>query len=204
MNRLEELIEKLCPDGVEYKKTSDLCIDKFWLMPATPKYIECGIPYITSKNIRDNHIDFENVSYISENDYVAMSKNRAINKGDLLITMIGTIGEAAFVETDTAFYGQNMYLLRLNTNAIVPMYFYYYLTSPKIKEGLISKKNPSSQGYIKAGSIDNLAIPVPPLEVQSEIVRILDNFTKLTAELTARKKQYEYYLDKLLTFKEKV
>ena len=39
MSRLEELIEKLCPEGVEYKKASDLCIDKFWLMPATPKYI---------------------------------------------------------------------------------------------------------------------------------------------------------------------
>ena len=44
-------------------------------------------------------------------------------------------------------------------------------------------------------------VPIPPLEVQEEIVRILDNFTKLTAELTARKKQYEYYRDKLLTFK---
>ena len=45
-------------------------------------------------------------------------------------------------------------------------------------------------------------VPIPPLEVQEEIVRILDNFTELTAELTARKKQYEYYRDTLLTFDE--
>lgn len=50
----------------------------------------------------------------------------------------------------------------------------------------------------------NIQIPVPPLEVQAEIVRILDNFTELTAELTARKKQYEYYRDRLLTFGEDV
>lgn len=46
----------------------------------------------------------------------------------------------------------------------------------------------------------DITLPVPPLEVQSEIVRILDNFTELTAELTARKKQYEYYRNKLLSF----
>ena len=208
MTKLEKLIEELCPNGVEYKKTSDLCNDKFWLMPATPKYIDSGIPYLTSKNIKNNKIDFSNVKYISDDDYSIMSKNRMIQRGDLLITMIGTIGEAAFVETDIPFYGQNMYLLRLNKEYIVPMFYFYYLTSSKVKDGLISKKNPSSQGYIKAGSIDNLMIPVPPLEVQSEIVRILDNFTELTAELTteltARKKQYEYYSTQLLQFDETV
>ena len=206
MNKLQELINELCPDGVEYRKTSELCIDKFWLMPATPKYIEKGIPYLTSKNIKNNQIDFENVNYISEDDYMLMTKSRAINKGDLLITMIGTIGEAAFVKTTNQFYGQNLYLLRLNSEVVVPMFYYYYLTSRKVKEGLISKKNPSSQGYIKAGSIDNLLIPVPPLPVQEEIVRILDKMTgyvnelktELEAELKTRKMQYQYYLDKLI------
>lgn len=116
--------------------------------------------------------------------------------------MIGTIGEAAFVGDFTEFYGQNLYLVRLNENIIDRKYYYYYLTSPRIKAGLISKKNASSQGYIKAGSIENLKVPVPPLEVQREIVRILDYFTlltaELTAELTARKKQYEFYRDELL------
>ena len=57
------------------------------------------------------------------------------------------------------------------------------------------------------GTYSNFSIPLPPLEVQQEIVRILDQFTELTteltAELTARKKQYEYYRDELLTFQEK-
>ena len=58
------------------------------------------------------------------------------------------------------------------------------------------------------GTYSLFKIPVPPLTVQDEIVRILDNFTQLTAqltlELTARRRQYEYYRDKLLTFKEKI
>ena len=199
MSKLDELIQKLCPNGVEYKSTTELSTGTFWLMPSTPHYIEKGIPYITSKNVKNGKISFEDVSYISEEDYIEMSRNRSIQSGDLLITMIGTIGETAFVEDFTEFYGQNLYLVRLNDKIINPKFYYYYFETQK--EKLVSKKNPSSQGYIKAGSVNDLRIPVPPMEVQCEIVHILDQFTlltaELTAELTARKQQYEYYKKEL-------
>lgn len=202
MSKLEELIEKLCPEGIEYKKTKEIKIDSFWLMPATPSYISEGVPYITSKNIKNGKIDFENVNYISKEDYMFISSNRKIQKNDLLITMIGTIGETAFVQDNTEFYGQNMYLIRLNENIINRKFYNYYLTSPIIQNSLVSRKNTSSQGYIKAGSIEELSVPVPPLEVQCEIVHILDDFTllsaELSAELKARQKQYDYYLNTLL------
>ena len=204
MSKLEELIEQLCPDGVEYRTTKDIRIDSFWLMPATPNFISEGVPYITSKNIKDGIIDFNDVKYISIDDYQAISNNRKIEVNDLLVTMIGTIGEAAFVQSEMDFYGQNLYLIRLNTEVVNRKFFYYFLTSPAVKNRLVSKKNTSSQGYIKAGNLENLTIPLPPLPVQEEIVRILDNMTKLTAELTAelkgRQKQYEYYRDSLLNF----
>ena len=208
MSKLQELIQELCPDGVEYKTTADVKIDSFWLMPATPNYVMSGVPYITSKNVKNNQINFDDVKYITQEDYINISANRSVRKNDLLITMIGTIGEAAFVGNFTEFYGQNLYLVRLNEDIINRKYYYYFLTSPRIKEGLISKKNASSQGYIKAGSIENLQLPVPPMEVQREIVRILDSFTlltaELTAELTARKSQYEFYRDDLLAFKSEI
>lgn len=202
MSKLEELINKLCPNGVEFKKTKDLKRDSFWLMPATPNYIDKGVPYITSKNIRNGKIDFENVNYISQEDFIKISANRKIEKNDLLVTMIGTIGETAFVGDYCDFYGQNMYLIRLDENKINAKFFNYYLTSAQIKNSLISRKNTSSQGYIKAGSLEELSVPVPPLEVQCEIVRILDNFTllsaELSAELSARQRQYDYYKQKVL------
>ena len=202
MNRIDELIKKLCPNGVEYKKANEIKIESFWLMPSTPTYIAEGVPYITSKNIKNGKINFENVNYISEKDYLSISSNRTIKKNDLLITMIGTIGETAFVEEDIKFYGQNMYLIRLNEKVINRKFFNYYLTSEKIKNSLVSRKNTSSQGYIKAGSIENLLLPVPPLEVQREIVHVLDYFTllsaELSAELKARKEQFNYYRDELI------
>ena len=208
MSKLDELIKELCPNGVEYKKTKDIVQEKFWIMPETPNFIEEGIPYITSKNIKNGFIDFKDVKYVSVDDYNRISNNRKIKKDDMLITMIGTIGEVAIVENEIDFYGQNLYLLRMNNEIILNKYYYYYITSNKIKRTLVEKRNTSSQGYIKAGSIENLLIPIPPLEVQDEIVRILDNFTaltaELTAELTARKKQYSWYRDYLLKFENKV
>ncbi len=202
MGKIDELIEKLCPNGVEYKKTKELKKESFWLMPSTPNYISNGIPYITSKNIRNGKIDFEDVNYISQEDYVTISMNRKIEKNDLLVTMIGTIGETAFVEEYTSFYGQNMYLIRLDDSKINRKFYNYYLTSPKIKNSLISRKNTSSQGYIKAGSLEELLVPVPPLEVQCEIVRVLDDFAEyidcLDMELKCREKQLEYVMKKEL------
>ena len=197
MSKLEELIAELCPNGVEHLSTNDVKLDSFWLMPSTPKYTEMGIPYITSKNVRNGKIDFDNVSYISQEDYENISANRGISVGDVLITMIGTIGEVCIVDDERDFYGQNLYLVRLDNNKILTKYFYYFITSAKIKNSLVIKKNTSSQGYIKAGSIENLKLPLPPLSVQSEIVRILDIFTELTAVLTTelqkRREQFRHY-----------
>lgn len=175
-------------------------------MPQTPNYIEEGIPYITSKNVKNRQISFEDINYISETDYEIISKNRSIQTNDLLITMIGTIGESAFVDDFTEFYGQNMYLVRLDARKINKKYFQYYFE--KNKNNLVSKKNASSQGYLKAGSIDNMIIQVPPLALQEKIVNVLDKFDNYTnsiesglkGEIEKNNQRYEYWRDKLLSF----
>lgn len=196
-------------DDVERIATEDLVESKFWLMPATPSYVDSGVRYITSKNIKNGKIDFSTASFISKEDYEELSKNRYVKTGDLLITMIGTIGECAFVEDETEFYGQNLYLVRLDDSKINCRYYKYYFE--KSKSSLIAKKNDSSQGYLKAGSIDGLIIPVPSPTEQERIVKILDKYdtytrdmiSTLNTELESRKKQYAYYRDQLLTFKRK-
>ena len=206
MNKIEKLIEELCPQGVEFRAVEDITKDKFWVMPATPKFNASEeIPYITSKNIRGGNIDFTNVKYISRSDYLDLSRNRSILENDILISMIGTIGEVARVKkTDLYFYGQNMYLIRLDENLVNISYFLYYFDSGRMKRHFNATKNKSSQGYLKAKDIEDIQIPIPPLTIQKEIVKILDNFTQLEAELEAeleaRKKQYEHYREELLTF----
>ena len=197
-------------DEVEWKKLGELVNDKFWIMPATPKFDENeDIPYITSKNISGGHISFDKVKYISRQAHADLSRNRPIICGDFLISMIGTIGEVARVkETDGDFYGQNMYLIRLNEELIHAGYFLHFFDSPKMKRHFSLVKNNSGQGYLKANNIEDILVPVPSLEEQVRIASILDKFDTLTTsineglprEIELRQQQYEYYRDLLLSF----
>ena len=152
------------------KDLKEVLKEDFWIMPATPKYINKGIPYITSKNIKNGKIDFENVNYIDIEDYRKISKNRPILVDDILISMIGTIGETAIVkEKDGAFYGQNMFLVRLDENKIYQRYFINYFKSNIVKRQLINKQNKSTQSYLKASHIESLKIPIPELNEQKKL-----------------------------------
>ena len=172
------------------KTIKDVLSDGFWIMPSTPQFIEDGeIPYITSKNIKIGNIDFSNVQYISKEDFEDISKNRPIKVNDMLISMIGTLGNIAIVkETDGSFYGQNMYLLRLNSNIIDRDYFYHFFNSDAVKRHIESKKNKSTQGYLKANHIEEITIPVPNMEEQKEIASYFEAINSL---IDARKEQLE-------------
>lgn len=115
MSKIEEMIKS---EKVQWKKLGQVCIENFWIMPSTPNFVENRIPYITGKNIKGGVIDFNNIKYISKEDYRKITLNRNIKIDDILISMIGTIGEIGIVKTEIEFYGQNLYLLRLNNSII--------------------------------------------------------------------------------------
>jgi type I restriction enzyme, S subunit len=126
----------------------------------------------------------------------------AYNKPSVLIPRKGSLGNLFFIDTpfwtvDTIFYTE------IDELQIRPKYLYYFLTTVGLGEMNQAGGVPSQTQSV----LNELKIPIPcpdnpqkSLEIQAEIVRILDKFTSLTAELTARKKQYKYYRDKLLTF----
>lgn len=153
----------------------NVLLDDFWIMPQTPKYTESGIPYITSKNIKGGKINFENVNYISIDDYKKISKNRPILKNDILISMIGTLGETAIVDDSYGeFYGQNMFLVRLDNSKIDYRFFINFFKSTHVKNHLARKQNKSTQSYLKANHIESLMIPVFTIKEQKEIANQLD------------------------------
>ncbi|CAM3715008.1 restriction endonuclease subunit S [Klebsiella pneumoniae] len=134
--------------------------------------------------------------------------NYAYNKSSVLIPRKGSLGNLFFVDVpfwtvDTIFYTE------IDEAQIRPKYLYYFLTTVGLGDMNQAGGVPSQTQSV----LNKLKIPVPcpdnpekSLAIQSEIVRILDKFTALTAELTAelniRKKQYNYYRDKLLSFEE--
>lgn len=179
------------PKDWEFSTLSSKLSSKFWLMPATPNYVHCGIPYVTSKNIKNGRIDFINSDKITYSDYYKVSRIRKIEYNDMLISMIGTIGEVAIVECDTDFYGQNIYLIRPNKDVLDSKFFYYLFNLPQNKESILNNRGGSTQGYLRANSITENFFYFPKISEQKIIAETLtafDEHIESLEELIAKKK----------------
>lgn len=178
MTKLEELIRKFCPDGVEYKPLKEV------------SEMKRGTS-ITKKNVAEGEIPV--ISGGREPAYYCDKYNR---EGET-ITVAGSGAGAGYVQYWTKpIFVCDSFSIQGKTD-VQTKYLYYFLTN--IQDYIYSTKKGGGVPHVHISSIENVSVPVPPLPVQYEIVRILDNFTELTAELTARKQQYAYYRDKLLT-----
>lgn len=200
MKNLETLIHELCPDGVEFVKLAQHC-KIYDGTHQTPKYQKTGIPFISVENIKSI---YDSKKYISQEAYDAYKIKPKV--GDVFMTRIGSIGACAVFtkETDIAYY-VSLALLRPDSKVLNSGFLKYIIESSWGKKEL-RKRTLVNAVPIKVNKQDigKIEIPLPPIEVQTEIVRILDKFTslevELEAELDCRKRQYEYYRDKLLSF----
>ena len=188
MSKLDELIKELCPNGVEYKELKDICVIKTGKLNANEMEKNGIYPFFTcdEKPYRINE-------YAFDDEAILISGNGS------------KVGHINYYNGKFNAYQRTYVLLNFN-NGIVK-YFVFYLKE-FLKKHIIKNSNKASVPYITLPMLEKFLIPVPPLEVQNEIVRILDTFTaltaELTAELTARRNQYSWYRDYLLKFENKV
>ena len=209
MSKLDELIRELCPDGVEYKTLGE--IGKFYggLTGKSKKDFENGNEvFITYKNVYSNPaID------IYPNDKVKIAvgeKQRTLEYGDIVFTGSSeTPDECGFSSVVTRKPDRKLYLnsfcffFRLdNPKVLLPDFSKHLFRSSELRFQIGKTASGVTRYNVSKDKMAKVEIPLPPLEIQREIVRILDNFTKLTAELTAeltaRKTQYSFYRERLL------
>ena len=199
MSRLDELIAELCPDGVKYCRLDSIC-DIYDGTHQTPKYVDSGIKFVSVENVSD---PFGTNKFISEQEFNSFRIKPQL--GDVLMTRIGSIGICAVIDRDEPLaYYVSLALLRPNADCVGSKFLKYAIESihgrKELRKWTLINAVPIK---INTGDIGRVTIPVPPLPVQQEIVRILDSFSELTAELTAelatRKKQYEYYASELFS-----
>ncbi len=189
MSRLEELIAEFCPDGVEFKKIKDV----FTRLKGTP---------ITAAKMKEIATENGNIRIFAGGKTVINANEEDIPNANItrvpavLVQSRGVIDVVYYEEPFT--FKNEMWAYTADEKTTVK--FLYYVLKNNIQSFRDAASGMGSLPQISLPVTEEFKIPVPPLPVQSEIVRILDNFTELTAELTARKKQYEYYRDKLLTF----
>ena len=209
MSQIEELIEKLCSNGVEWKTLGEVCemhgrIGWQGLTKkdyrATGKYLlVTGTDFLSS-----NKINYNTCVYVDEDRYT-QDKYIQLKENDLLITKDGTIGKLAIVQDlpMPATLNGGVFVIRDKTKTLDHRFLMYIMASSHFKNQIEKKHTNGTIKHLTQNLLVSYAIPVPPLEIQTRIVEILDNFTNLTtnltAELTLRRKQFEYYREKLLS-----
>ncbi|MEI8608359.1 restriction endonuclease subunit S [Enterovibrio sp. Hal110] len=140
----------------------------------SPKPVEKGIPLVTSKNLKNGLIDFSTCSFISEEDHVAISKRSAVENGDILYAMIGTIGNPVLVNTTQSFSIKNVALFKFGASKVHNRYFYHYLNSSLVDQQFSKNARGGTQRFVSLGNIRKLQIPLPPFDEQKRIAAILD------------------------------
>ena len=213
MSKLDELIKKLCPDGVEYKRLGEIGTGFYRGSGIKRDDITSdGIPCVRYGEIYTTyHVAFSRC--ISHTQSQNLSKSKFFSHGDILFAITGEsvadiAKSCAYLGNEDCLAGGDILVMKHEQN---PKYIAYALETNDARKQKSKGKIKSKVVHASVQSIKDIVIPVPPLEVQSEIVKILDNFTELTTELTmeltteltARKKQYEYYRNRLLTFESK-
>ena len=202
MSKLDKMITKLCPDGVEYKTISELFNTRNGYTPSKAKkeyWINGTIPWFRMEDIRENgRILSKATQYVSE----SAVKGSPFPANSIIVATSATIGEHALIKVPSLANQRFTYLmLKDEYKAYIDIMFIYYYCF-KLDEYCKACLNHGNFASVDMRKFAKFKFPVPPLEVQREIVRVLDSFTlliaELTAELTARKKQYDFYRDALI------
>ena len=197
MSRLEELITEYCPNGVEYKKVRDV----YTRLKGTP---------ITARKMKEIENVKGNIKIFAGGKTVIDAMEQDIPKANITrvpAVLVQSRGVIDVVYYDKPFTFKNEMWAYTHEEKITVKYLFHVLKN-SIQQFREAASGMGSLPQISLKVTEEFMLPVPPLEVQREIVRVLDSFTlltaELTAELTARKKQYDFYRDKLLTFEKDI
>ena len=191
MNKLKELINKLCPNGVKFEELKEICM--------------VSIGEFVHKNKQREDAKYPVFNGGISNTGFYDEYNNEGNK--ILISARGA--NAGFINKIESRYwaGNSCYSIDIKDKGSINwLYVYYYLKNNE--KSLLGQQQTGSIPAISKKQIESFKIPVPPLEVQCKIVHILDDFTllsaELSAELKARQMQYEYYRNRLIKETNKV
>ena len=209
MSRLRELMEELCPNGVEYKKLGDVGTLVRGKRFVKNDFADIGVPAIHYGEMYTYYGISSSESKTKIRAEIS-SKMRYAQTNDVIIVGAGEtvedigIGVAWLGKDDVAVHDA-CYIFRHNMN---PIYVSYLLRTESYHKQIKKYITTGKISSISAQGLAKAIIPVPPVTIQNEIVKVLDNFTKATTELTEKlaaelemqKKQYNFYRDSLLNF----
>lgn len=187
MNKIETLIKERCPNGVEWREVGEVA--------------NVG----TGNNNTNEQVEEGEYPFFVRSKSIKRISTYSYDEKAIIIPGEGGIGEIFHYIDGKYGLHQRAYRIHFFNTKINTKFIYYYMQA-NFKSFIMKKAVSATVQSIRKPMIEKFKIPIPPLEIQEEIVKILDKFTdyvtELTTELTLRQKQYNYYRDKLLSFKD--
>ncbi|MCQ2919288.1 restriction endonuclease subunit S [Helicobacter pylori] len=180
MNQIERLLHTLVPKGVEFRKLGEVC------------------DFQKGKSITKKAVTFGKVPVISGGRQPAYYHNEANRSGETIAISSSGVYAGYVSYWDIPVFLADSFSVSPKQKTLMPKYLFYYLTTQQ--DTIHATKSTGGIPHVYSKDLQNFLIPIPPLEIQQEIVKILDAFTELNTELNARKKQYKYYQNMLLDF----
>ena len=164
----------------EYHKLSNIC-DVRDGTHDSPEYITTDkrFPLITSKNLKGDKIDFSEVNFISEADFNKINVRSKVDIGDILMPMIGTIGNPIIVKIDKKFSIKNLALIKFKNSQIINTFLKFLLLSDYFNLIISQKNKGGTQKFLSLSDIRNFLIPVPPIELQNKFAERIEKIEKL-------------------------
>ena len=140
----------------------------------SPKFVQDGFPLVTSKNIKNGTIILDDVNFISKEDYDKINQRSKVDKGDILMPMIGTIGNPVIVDIEPTFAIKNVALIKFPSQEVKAKYVLFVLNSSLFAKYIEATKRGGTQNFISLKDIRSFNIPCPAVEIQERIIKEIE------------------------------
>ncbi|MEZ9920332.1 restriction endonuclease subunit S [Vibrio breoganii] len=170
---MEQVLYSL-PDGWEWKTLGDVCLKVTDGSHNPPKGVEVGLPMLSSRNVMDNGLIWDNFRLIPEDAFENEHKRTRISEGDVLLTIVGTIGRSCVVRSLDRLFTLQRSVAVISTEELIPEFLSYQFKAPFIQEHFISNAKGSAQKGIYLKQLKATNLVCPPIEEQKRVVEKLD------------------------------
>jgi type I restriction enzyme S subunit len=165
----------------------------------SPKYFNEGYPLLTSKNVTSGTIDFSDCNLICEEDFIKINERSKVDYGDILMPMIGTVGNPVIVDVDVEFAIKNVALIKFYENSnVINIFIKALLQSDYFDRAVISKIRGGTQKFIALGDIRKLEICLPPIDLQNQFATFVQQVDKSKAVVQKSLDEVQLLFDSLM------
>jgi len=182
----------------EIKELNEIC-DVRDGTHASPEYVEEGYPLITSKNLTNGIIDFSNVNLISRKDFDEINRRSKVDSGDILMPMIGTIGNPVIVPQNVQEFAiKNVALIKFTKTNVLNIFIQFLLDGEYFDAITKENNRGGTQKFIALGDIRKIPVPLPPLTLQEKFASIVEKVEKLKEKQKESKEKINEMFDVLM------